>query len=63
MILGTIITYLFGTLWLAYQTNSTFMHGLGLGVIPFIPGDLAKIIIASILGPLLRCRLAQAQVL
>jgi len=63
MILGTIITYLFGTLWLSYQTNATFMQGLTLGVFPFIPGDLAKIILASILGPLLRSRLIQSHLI
>lgn len=54
MVLGTAVCYLFGTVWLAYQANMGFYAALGAGVIPFIPGDLAKIIIALIAGPMIR---------
>lgn len=59
MILGTIVCYLFGTLWLAYQANMGLGAALAAGVIPFIPGDLAKIIIAMIIGPQLRKRTSE----
>ena len=60
MIVGTAVCYLFGTAWLAHLTGMTFQAALGAGVIPFIPGDLAKIIIAAAAGPVLRSRLRQA---
>ncbi len=60
MVLGTAVCYLFGTAWLAYQAGMTFSAALGAGVIPFIPGDLVKIIIALLAGPVLRKRLRAA---
>jgi biotin transport system substrate-specific component len=57
MILGTIATYIFGTAWLAYQAHLTFNAALAVGVLPFIPGDIVKMIIASFLGPQIRKRL------
>ena len=60
MVLGTAICYLFGTAWLAFLTGMSFSAALGAGVIPFIPGDLAKIVIALVVGPELRSRLRQA---
>ena len=60
MILGTAVCYLFGTVWLAYQAEMGFYAALGAGVIPFIPGDLVKIIIALIAGPVIRKQLRRA---
>lgn len=60
MILGTAICYLFGTVWLAYQANISINAALAAGVMPFIPGDLAKIIIAAFIGPKIRRRLIKA---
>ena len=51
---------LFGTVWLAYQAHMGFAAALGAGVIPFIPGDLAKIIIVLIAGPIIRKQLKRA---
>lgn len=51
MVIGTAVCYLFGTIWLAYQAGMSFPAALAAGVIPFLPGDLAKIIIAMLLGP------------
>ncbi|OLR58753.1 biotin biosynthesis protein BioY [Anaerostipes sp. 494a] len=50
MIIGTAVTYAFGTLWLCYQMHLTFIQGLYEGVIPYLPGDFIKMIIAVILG-------------
>ncbi len=58
MVLGLLVTYLFGTAWLAYQLDLTFSEGLFMGVIPYIPGDIIKIAAAVILGPILRRHLA-----
>lgn len=57
MILGTVVTYLFGTAWLCMQLHLTFVQGLGIGVLPYLLGDAVKIIIAMILGPILLKRL------
>ena len=60
-ILGTIVLYLFGTVWLALQMHLTFKAALWAGVIPYIPGDVVKLIIATVLGITLRKRLIQAR--
>ena len=62
MLAGTAICYLFGTVWLAFQGGMSFMAALAAGVIPFIPGDLAKIVIALALAPELVKRLRHAAV-
>ena len=54
MAVGTAICYLFGTVWLAEQMSLTFTAALGVGVIPYLPGDAVKILLAVILGPKLR---------
>ena len=50
MVVGTIVLYIFGTLWLAFETSMTFKEALFAGVIPFIPGDVVKMIIALYAG-------------
>lgn len=59
MVIGTAVCYLFGTVWLCFQMKLTFIQGLWAGVIPYLPGDAAKIIIAVILGPVLRKAVSQ----
>ena len=63
MILGTIVLYALGTAWLAYSAGMDFQAALWAGVIPFIPGDLVKMIIAVLLGSAVRGRLIRAGVL
>jgi biotin transport system substrate-specific component len=63
MVIGTAITYALGTSWLAYQANLTIKAALFAGVIPYIPGDLAKIIIATINGPIIKNRITKAKYL
>ncbi|AYD40505.1 biotin transporter BioY [Clostridium fermenticellae] len=63
MILGTVVCYIFGSIWLAYQAHISASSAFLLGVIPFIPGDIIKIIIAVILGPKLRMRLTRANII
>ena len=50
MVLGIIVTYIFGTAWLAYQANMTFLAALFVGVVPYIVGDIIKIIVATVIG-------------
>lgn len=51
---GTVVSYLFGTAWLAGQLGISFTAALGVGVLPYIPGDTAKILLAVFAGPKLR---------
>lgn len=60
MILGTVVCYLFGTVWLGCLLHMTFAEALAAGVLPYIPGDLVKLIIAMIVGCQLRKRLLKA---
>lgn len=60
MILGTIVMYTLGTFWLKFQGNMTFKAALLAGVVPFIIGDLAKMIVSSIIGPIIRTSLITA---
>jgi biotin transport system substrate-specific component len=60
MLLGTAVCYLLGTIWLAYQAGLSFHAALAAGVIPFIPGDLIKMILAMLIGPQLRKALNKA---
>ena len=48
MIIGMAVCYAFGTVWLAKLLSLSFKEGLMMGVIPYLPGDAAKIIIAAI---------------
>lgn len=60
---GVIISYITGTLWLCHQAHLTFLQGLWAGVLPYIPGDLIKIIIAVIMGPTIKRRLSASGLL
>lgn len=60
LILGTVVLYLFGTAWLSVQAHLTFKQALFAGVIPYIPGDLAKIILVLFIGPVIKKRLQTA---
>lgn len=54
MVVGDAFAYLFGTPWLCYQLNLSFAEGAALGVFPYLPGDIIKIIACAILGPILK---------
>ena len=49
MTAGLISCYFLGTLWLGIITEIGFSKALYLGVIPFIPGDLLKILLSALL--------------
>ena len=59
---GTAVCYLFGTLWLAYQAEMDFVTALGVGVLPFVIGDVLKIVVGVIVGNMVRKRLVKAGV-
>ncbi len=60
MTCGLLFCYLLGSLWLAKFLSITFGNALLVGVLPYIPADLAKLALAIWLGRLLRKRLAKA---
>lgn len=60
LVLGTACAYLLGTVWLSFQSGLSFAAAFLAGVLPFIPGDLMKMLLIVSLGPLLRKRLAGA---
>lgn len=57
MIVGTAICYAFGTLWFCLQSGTNVTAALSICVIPFIPGDLIKMIIAVTVAPKIRKQL------
>lgn len=63
MILGMAVAYLFGTVWLAYQAGTSFPVAFGSAVIPFIPGDLAKMAFILLAAPSIEVRLRKAGLL
>lgn len=60
MIAATAVLYALGTAWFCVQSGSPLDKAMQLCVIPFIPGDLAKMVIATGLGPVLQKRLMKA---
>ena len=60
MILATAVLYAFGTAWFCVQAGKSLAAALSVCVFPFIPGDLAKMVAALIVGPIIRERLIQA---
>lgn len=54
---GVIIVYAIGVLQLAIVAELPFRTAFAVGVLPFIPGDLAKIITASLIARRLRSAL------
>lgn len=63
MFFGTAVCYLFGSLWLSFQSGTEFLAALTIGVIPFIPGDVVKLFIGIMVGNVIKRRLARAGVL
>ena len=61
-LLGT-IDYAVGTAWFVFQTESTVVHALDVCVYPFIPFDVAKIVIAVLLGSVVYKGLQRAKLL
>ena len=60
MAAGTLVLYLAGTLWFMAQTGNGAGAALSLCVLPFLPGDAAKIAAASLLAVTVR-RAVRAQ--
>lgn len=54
MVVGLLFCYAFGTLWFVILTGKGLVPALMGCVVPFLPGDAAKIIVASLLTKALR---------
>lgn len=59
MILGTAACYAFGTAWYIVTTGTELAAAIASCVVPFLVGDLIKIVCASALAMMLRDRLAK----
>jgi biotin transport system substrate-specific component len=56
MIAGTVVLYALGTAWFMVSLGRGFAESLAICVTPFLIGDAAKIVAASLLSPVLRTR-------
>ena len=57
VVLGTIVCYAVGTIWLSIQMDIGFLEALMLGVVPFLTGDVIKMVAAVWVGSVIRNRL------
>lgn len=46
---GILVVYVFGVLWLNYVTGIGISKAVIFGALPFIPGDIVKIIVAALI--------------
>jgi biotin transport system substrate-specific component len=60
MVIGTVICYIFGTVWLSWQAKMQLPAAFMAGVVPFLPGDVCKMVLAMLAGPQIRKRLQKA---
>jgi biotin transport system substrate-specific component len=51
MLLGNAVIYVFGVPWLALATHQSLSWAVQNGLVPFIPGDIIKLVIAAGLLP------------
>jgi biotin transport system substrate-specific component len=52
MLVGSLIIYAIGVSWLAVTLHVDLLKGIALGMLPFIPGDIVKIVFAALLLPI-----------
>lgn len=50
MVIGTAVAYLLGTIWFVFVMKCDVAYACSVCVFPFIPFDLAKMVIATVLG-------------
>jgi len=46
---GSVIIYVLGTIWLIYLYKISIANAVSIGILPFIPGDIAKILFATVI--------------
>lgn len=52
MLIGNVVIYLIGVPWLMAATHQSLSWAIDNGLVPFIPGDFVKLVIAALLLPL-----------
>ncbi len=60
LLLALLVCYAAGTAWFTVFSGSTFQKALSLTVLPFIPGDIAKIVLCIVVTLLARPQLKKA---
>ncbi len=63
MVIGTVLCYFVGSFWLAYQSQLNMKTALLSGMLPFLPGDVIKIVCGVLIGTAVRKRLRLAGML
>ncbi|MEA4816265.1 MAG: biotin transporter BioY [Lachnospiraceae bacterium] len=63
LMLGTLALYILGSLYLAFQASIDFEQAVAIGVLPFIPLDMVKLIASVFMGPLIKKQLKKARLL
>ena len=53
MVIGNLFLYAFGIIWFMIVSKSTLMAALTWCVLPFIPGDICKMIAVAVVSPIL----------
>ena len=59
MILGTVALYVLGTAWFMIYNRTPLIPALSACVLPFLPGDAAKIAASALLAPIIRRRVGR----
>jgi len=59
MLLATAVLYMIGTGWLAVSMHMSLPAALMAGVVPFIPGDIVKILLSITLGNIIMQRVSR----
>lgn len=47
---GIVVVYILGVLWLSHVTKMNIIKAISVGALPFIPGDLLKVVAAGYIG-------------
>ena len=56
---STFCLYLVGLPWLAWQMELSFLSVLTAGLVPFIPGDILKIVVVFFIAPVIQPRVKE----
>jgi len=59
---GIIVVYIFGVSWLSFVTGIGLEKAVMVGALPYIPGDLFKVFIATIVGVAVNKRLPKNRI-
>ena len=57
MLIGMVIIYSMGVLQLSFVAKLSFVKAFAVGVLPFLPGDIIKIILAAVISSRLKERI------